>query len=216
MCKSLHLLHYLSTDSGACSRLFCVFSSPYHSDCGLLLSFKSPGTRRPKACVCRTKSTDFCFALSAALNISGVENPVEPPRGCTTDDRSTQVHAGGAAADSSRSSKFHELSNVSGAEGCVCRPDNRPVVSSAASAAKTNPIKQFQGCRVTAFSHLLTHFGSILMCPGSWNHRVGPDQDPGQPLRDRPVRHQSRVQEAVWILPLLSVRGQIASFLGSR
>lgn len=47
-----------------------------------------------------------------------------------------------------------------------------------------------------------------LLCPGCRDNRVHSDQDNNQSLRDRLVGHQSRVQEAVWIHPLLPVRGQ--------
>lgn len=92
MCKSQHLLQYLSTVSGICTQFILCFSTACISYHGLLLPFKSLGTRTLKACVCRTKSGLFCCTFSAALSVSGVENHVKPPHGSTTDDSSMQLH----------------------------------------------------------------------------------------------------------------------------
>ena len=47
-----------------------------------------------------------------------------------------------------------------------------------------------------------------MVHPGCRDHGVHHHQDNRQSLRDRFDGHQSRVQEAVWTVPLLRVRGQ--------
>lgn len=53
--------------------------------------------------------------------------------------------------------------------------------------------RQNKKCNRTASGEFLHVFTSSTLvsslCPGSWNHRVRPDQDTGQPLGDRPVGH---------------------------
>ncbi len=53
----------------------------------------------------------------------------------------------------------------------------------------------------------------MFLCPGCRNHRVRSDEDTGQPLWNRLAGHQSGVQEAVWMFPLLPVRGQCRNSL---
>lgn len=167
MCKSHHLLWYLSTDSGICTQVILCFFPTFISHHGLLLPFKSAGTRKPKACVCRTESTDSFVARVQSHWMSvgwqTVLSQRTAPQLMTAACSCTRCILIGlsvpAKSQSSTTFLFLQALNI------VCHPGNQPVVSHQVHQS----LKQrFQGRSVTGcyIERLLSAFacGPNLDC----------------------------------------------------